>query len=98
VGMLGCLISLFLRSRWCVRTLGASGARAARPAGGRGLEPYLVSVVGRPELWKPWANDPESFERAVLANEASVGILPTSCVSLLRGSSVATGSSHPRRP
>jgi hypothetical protein len=30
------------------------------------LEPYLVSVVSRPELWKPWANDPESFERAVL--------------------------------
>jgi hypothetical protein len=27
-----------------------------------------VSVVGRPELWKPWANDPESFERAVLAD------------------------------
>jgi hypothetical protein len=27
-----------------------------------------VSVVSRQELWKPWANDPESFERAVLAD------------------------------
>jgi hypothetical protein len=27
-----------------------------------------VSVVSRPELWKPWAKDPESFERAVLAD------------------------------
>jgi hypothetical protein len=27
-----------------------------------------VSVVGSSELWKPWANDPESFERAVLAD------------------------------
>ena len=54
-----------------------------------------MSVVGRPELWKPWANEPESFERAILADleEASVGILPTSCASLLRGSSVATSSS-----
>jgi hypothetical protein len=33
-----------------------------------------VSVVSRQELWKPWANDPESFERAVLADlEQSVG-------------------------
>jgi hypothetical protein len=24
--------------------------------------------VGRPELWKQWAKDPDSFERAVLAN------------------------------
>ena len=31
------------------------------------LEPYLVSVVST-ELWKPWANDAESFERAVLAD------------------------------
>jgi hypothetical protein len=38
------------------------------------LEPYLVSVVSKRELWKPWANDPESFERAVLADlEQSVG-------------------------
>jgi hypothetical protein len=29
---------------------------------------YLVSVVNKRELWKPWANDPESFERAVLAD------------------------------
>jgi hypothetical protein len=27
-----------------------------------------MSVVGSSELWKPWANDPESFERAVLAD------------------------------
>jgi hypothetical protein len=27
-----------------------------------------VNVVTRPEPWKPWANDPESFERATLAN------------------------------
>jgi hypothetical protein len=27
-----------------------------------------VNVVTRPELWKPWANDAESFERAVLAD------------------------------
>jgi hypothetical protein len=33
-----------------------------------------VSVVSKRELWKPWANDPESFERAVLADlEQSVG-------------------------
>jgi hypothetical protein len=32
------------------------------------LEPYLVSVVGERELWKHWAKDPESFERAVLAD------------------------------
>ena len=32
------------------------------------LEPYLVSVGSRRELWKPWANDAESFERAVLAD------------------------------
>jgi hypothetical protein len=38
------------------------------------LEQYLVSVVSKRELWKPWANDPESFERAVLADlEQSVG-------------------------
>ena len=30
--------------------------------------------MGERELWKPWANDPESFERAVLADlEQSVG-------------------------
>jgi len=35
---------------------------------------YLVGVVSKRELWKPWANDPESFERAVLADlEQSVG-------------------------
>jgi hypothetical protein len=35
---------------------------------------YLVSVVSKPELWKPWANDAESFERAVLADlEQSMG-------------------------
>jgi hypothetical protein len=27
-----------------------------------------VTVVSKWELWKPWANDPESFERAVLAD------------------------------
>jgi hypothetical protein len=27
-----------------------------------------MSVVGSSEPWKPWANDPESFERAVLAD------------------------------
>jgi hypothetical protein len=33
-----------------------------------------VSVVGRPELWKPWANDAESFEGAALAHlERMVG-------------------------
>jgi hypothetical protein len=33
-----------------------------------------VSVVGRRELWKPWADDPESFERTVLADlEESLG-------------------------
>jgi hypothetical protein len=32
------------------------------------LEPYLGSVVGEPELWKQWAKDPESFERAGLAD------------------------------
>jgi hypothetical protein len=35
---------------------------------GRTDQNYLVSVVGRPELWKQWGKDPESFERAVLAN------------------------------
>jgi len=30
--------------------------------------------VSKRELWKPWANDPESFERAVLVDlEQSVG-------------------------
>ena len=29
---------------------------------------YLVGVVSKREPWKPWANDPESFERAVLAD------------------------------
>jgi hypothetical protein len=33
-----------------------------------------MSVVGSSELWKPWAHDPESFERAVLADlEQEVG-------------------------
>ena len=33
-----------------------------------------MSVLRNRELWKPWANDPESFERAVLADlEQSVG-------------------------
>jgi hypothetical protein len=33
-----------------------------------------VSVVSERELWKPWANDPESFEHAVLADlEQRVG-------------------------
>jgi hypothetical protein len=33
-----------------------------------------VSVVSERELWKPWANDPESFESAALADlEQSVG-------------------------
>ena len=27
-----------------------------------------MSVVGEREPWKPWADDPESFERAVLAD------------------------------
>ena len=27
-----------------------------------------MSAVSKRELWKPWANDPESFERAVLAD------------------------------
>ena len=27
-----------------------------------------MSVVGSSEPWKPWANDPEFFERAVLAD------------------------------
>jgi hypothetical protein len=35
---------------------------------------YLVGVVSKRELWKPWASDPESFEREVLADlEQSVG-------------------------
>ena len=29
---------------------------------------YLVGVVSKRKLWKPWANDPESFERTVLAD------------------------------
>jgi len=29
---------------------------------------HLVSVVGEREPWKPWAKDPESYERAVLAD------------------------------
>jgi hypothetical protein len=28
----------------------------------------LVSAVGERAPWKPWANDPESFERAILAD------------------------------
>jgi hypothetical protein len=33
-----------------------------------------VSVVSGPEPWKPWANDPGSFERAVLADlEGNLG-------------------------
>jgi hypothetical protein len=33
-----------------------------------------MSTMGERELWKPWANDAESFERAVLAElEQSVG-------------------------
>jgi hypothetical protein len=50
--------------------LGARGARATRRALGRAeeLEAYIVTVVSKRELWKPWANDPESFERAVLAD------------------------------
>jgi hypothetical protein len=46
--------------------------------GSHGLGSFIkttfVSIVGRRELWEPWANDPESFERAVLADlEQSVG-------------------------
>ena len=33
-----------------------------------------MSVVGDREPWKPWANDPDSYERAVLADlEQRVG-------------------------
>ena len=29
---------------------------------------HFVSVVDEREPWKPWANDPESYETAVLAD------------------------------
>ena len=50
------------------RTLRAVLVGMLREAAAEELETYLMSVVGSSEPWRPWVNDPESFDRAVLAD------------------------------